>query len=174
MGDSGSRGDRLADFGEFVAARQNHLLRTAYLLCGDWHDAQDLTQTALANLCYAWQRAQRADSVDDYAHRVLINAYLSRGRKIRRERALLATVEPPEPSVVDRPELRLALQEALDRLPKRSRAILVLRFWHDLTVEATAAVVGCRPGTVKSQTSRALATLREVLSDSLSDYERAA
>ncbi|MEY9930756.1 RNA polymerase sigma-70 factor (sigma-E family) [Catenulispora sp. GP43] len=162
--------ERLAEFGEFAVARQQHLLRTAYLLCGDWHDAQDLAQTALTNLCYAWHQARRADSLDDYAHRILINAYLSRRRKLGRERQTWAGIDPSVPSS-DQPELRLTLLAALAELPRKGRAVLVLRFWHDLSVEATAAIIGCSTGTVKSQTSRALAKLRVVLGDSLTDFE---
>jgi RNA polymerase sigma-70 factor (sigma-E family) len=163
-----SESERLAGFSEYAAAKQRHLLRSAYLLCGDWHEAQDLTQTALANLCHAWNRARRADSIDDYAHRTLINAFLTRRRKLGREREALAAIEPA-PVPEHQPELRLTLFTALAELPKRSRAILVLRFWHDLSVEATAAAVGCSTGTVKSQTSRALAKLRDVLGDAFTE-----
>ncbi|MBS2537518.1 SigE family RNA polymerase sigma factor [Catenulispora sp. NF23] len=167
---------RVDEFTEYATARQNHLLRTAYLLCSDWHGAQDLTQTALLNLCKAWNRASRADSVDAYAHKTLINAYIRGQRKLRRERELRvealsgterlnsATHDP------DRPETRLALLSALDRLPARARAVVVLRFWEDLSVEATAAALDCSTGNVKSQSSRALAKLRVLLGEEFSAY----
>jgi RNA polymerase sigma-70 factor (sigma-E family) len=168
--------DRLDEFTQYATARQNHLMRTAYLLCGDWHGAQDLTQTALLNLCKAWPRARRADSVDAYAQKVLINAYLGAERKLRRERAArTAAFAAATPFAHDnQPDLRLALMAALDQLGKRARAVVVLRFWEDLSVEATAAALGCSTGNVKSQSSRALARLRVLLGDSLSDYDHAA
>ncbi|MEY9927350.1 RNA polymerase sigma-70 factor (sigma-E family) [Catenulispora sp. GP43] len=168
---------RIEEFTEYAVARQNHLLRTAYLLCGDWHGAQDLTQTALLNLCKAWNRARRADSVDAYAQKTLINAFLHSRRKLRREREVhtaalsgadrLASGVHHDP---DRPETRLALLAALDELPARARAVVVLRYWEDLSVDATAAALGCSTGNVKSQSSRALARLRVLLGDEFSAY----
>ena len=167
---------RIDEFTEYAAARQNHLLRTAYLLCGDWHGAQDLTQTALLNLCKAWTRAKRADSVDAYAQKTLINAFVRGRRRLRRERevraAALSGTErlAPAGDDPDRPETRLALLSALDQLPARARAVVVLRYWEDLSVEATAAALGCSTGNVKSQSSRALARLRDLLGDEFSAY----
>ena len=166
---------RIEEFTEYAAARQNHLLRTAYLLSGDWHGAQDLAQTALLNLCKAWNRARRADSVDAYAQKTLINAVIRSQRRLRREREVRAAalsgaerlVPPHDP---DRPETRLALLSALDQLPARARAVVVLRFWEDLSVEATAAALGCSTGNVKSQSSRALAKLRVLLGEEFSAY----
>jgi len=168
---------RIDEFTEYAGARQSHLMRTAYLLCGDWHGAQDLTQTALLSLCKAWNRAKRADSVDAYAQKTLINAYVRSQRKLRREREVRTaalsgtdrlTADAHDP---DRPATRLALLAALDQLTARARAVVVLRYWEDLSVEATAAVLGCSTGTVKSQSSRALARLRVLLRDDFSDYE---
>ncbi|MEZ0106100.1 RNA polymerase sigma-70 factor (sigma-E family) [Catenulispora sp. EB89] len=167
---------RVDEFSEYAAARQNHLLRTAYLLCGNWHGAQDLTQTALLNLCKAWNRARRADSVDAYAHRTLVNAFLRGQRKLRREREVRAAALSGTDRLTraaddrNRPETRLALLSALDRLPARARAVVVLRYWEDLSVEATAATLGCSTGNVKSQSSRALARLRTLLGDEFSAY----
>jgi RNA polymerase sigma-70 factor (sigma-E family) len=172
--------DELADFTAFAQARQRHLMRTAYLLCGDRQAAQDLTQTALLDLCRSWRRARRADDVDAYSHRVLINAYRAAARKAGRERKALwdKASEPEASDAGAAPEhavgLRLTLLAALDRLPPRARAVVVLRFWEDLSVEATAAALGCSTGTVKSQTSRALARLRTLLGDGFltTDSER--
>ncbi|NUR26446.1 MAG: SigE family RNA polymerase sigma factor [Catenulispora sp.] len=165
------------EFTEFAQARQGHLRRLAFLLSGDWHDAQDLTQTALLNLCRHWGRARRAESLDGYAHKVLVHAFLNHRKKYRRdaERALDFTRQverehgTPAAAPSEQSELRLTLLHALAQLAPRGRAVLVLRFWEDLSVEATAAVLGCSAGNVKSQSSRALARLRAILGDSLLD-----
>jgi len=162
--------EQTAEFTAFAQARQGHLRRVAFLLCGDWHDAQDLTQTALLNLCRFWKRAKKSDSVDAYAHTVLVNAYLTQRRRRRRdhERALDFTRHAtPDQYTAHHPELRLTLLAALAQLAPRGRAVLVLRYWEDMSVEATAAVLGCSAGNVKSQSSRALARLREILGDTL-------
>jgi RNA polymerase sigma-70 factor (sigma-E family) len=170
--------DRLDEFTEFAQARQGHLRRLAFLLCGDWHEAQDLAQTALLNLCRHWNRARRADSLDGYAHKVLVHAYLSHHKKYMRdhERATaFARTDGRDGGAAsgaarpEQPELRLALLSALAQIAPRGRAVLVLRYWEDLSVEATAAALGCSTGNVKSQSSRALARLREILGDSLFD-----
>jgi RNA polymerase sigma-70 factor (sigma-E family) len=167
---------RIDEFTEYAAARQNHLMRTAYLLCGDWHGAQDLAQTALLNLCKAWNRARRADSVDAYAQKTLINVYVRGQRKLRREREVRAAALSGADRLAagahdpDRPDTRLALLSALDHLSARARAVVVLRYWEDLSVEATAAALGCSTGNVKSQSSRALARLRVLLGDEFSAY----
>ncbi|GAA1951023.1 SigE family RNA polymerase sigma factor [Catenulispora subtropica] len=166
--------EELADFTEFAQVRQRHLMRTAYLLCGEKQTAQDLTQTALLNLCRAWHRVRRADEVDSYAHRVLINAFLSAQRKADRERKALwdkAWDTAPARAADHTTELRLTLLAALDRLPPKARAVVVLRYWEDLSVEATAAALGCSTGNVKSQSSRALAKLRELLGDGFDTIE---
>lgn len=163
--------DELADFTKFAHARQRHLMRTAYLLCGNSQAAQDLTQTALMNLCHAWRRVRRADDVDAYAHRVLINSYRTAARKADRERKALwrkalESGTPGEGTDSDHTAgMRLSLLAALDRLPPKARAVVVLRYWEDLSVEATAAALGCSTGNVKSQSSRALARLRTLLGD---------
>jgi RNA polymerase sigma-70 factor (sigma-E family) len=163
--------DRLEGFAEYAGARQRHLRRSAYLLCGDWHLAEDLTQTVLVNLCRSWGRAQRAVSLDAYAHTVLVNTFLRYKRRYQRQvdRAAAYSSGRPETVPADSPELRLSLQAALQLLPPRSRAVVVLRFWEDMSVEATADALGCSVGNVKSQTSRALARLREIVGDSLID-----
>lgn len=164
---------RLEEFADYAAARQSHLKRTAFLLCGDWHEAQDLTQTALLNLCKAWPRAKRADSIDAYAQKTLINAYLGGRRKRIREREVHAAVAVTATPFAhdDQPDLRLALLAALAELPPRGRAVVVLRFWADFSIEATAAALECSTGNVKSHSSRALVRLRELLGDSLADFE---
>ena len=166
----------MPEFTEFAQARQAHMRRMAFLLCGNWHDAQDVTQIALMNLCRAWNRVRRADSIDAYAHRVVVRAYLGQRKKVLRQQAraveyaLASERVPGSADAAGQPELRLALLAALAQLPPRARAVVVLRFWEDLSVEATAEALGCSEGNVKSQTSRALAKLRTILGDSLFDY----
>ena len=165
--------DRTEEFEDFARARQGHMRRLAFLLSGDWHDAQDITQTALLNLCRAWNRARRADSVEAYAHRVLVHAYLSQRKKRQRDDvraadfAVLADRGANDNGDAGQPELRITLLSALAQIAPKGRAVLVLRYWEDLSVEATAAALGCSTGNVKSQSSRALARLREILGDSL-------
>lgn len=163
--------DRLKGFAEYARARQRHLRRSAFLLCGDWHLAEDLTQMVLVNLCRSWDRAQQAASLDAYAHTVLVNTFLRHKRKYQRqvERAVAYASGRPETSPDVPSDLRLSLHAALQLLPPRARAVVVLRFWEDLSVEATADALGCSVGNVKSQTSRALARLREIVGDSLID-----
>lgn len=154
------------DFVAYYAARGTVLHHTAYLLCGDWHLAEDLTQITFAKLYRVWHRLERHDVLDQYARQVLLRAFLDeRRRPWHRE---LST--PPESPELDRivadagvPDERQLLQRALLRLSKRHRAVLVLRFWADLSVEQVAGVLGCSTGTVKSQTSRGLASLRASL-----------
>ncbi|MFC4506436.1 MULTISPECIES: SigE family RNA polymerase sigma factor [Streptomyces] len=151
------------DFDEFARSRQAHLRRTAYLLCGDWHLAEDLTQTALAKLYAVWRRV-RKDAPDGYARKVLYRTFVDETRRRRwweRPRAYEYDATAPAHD----PELRVTLLAALRQVPARSRAVLVLRFWEDQSVEATAAALGCSVGTVKSQTSRGLDALRRILGD---------
>ena len=159
---------RRAPDDEFVAyytARADHLRKTAFLLCGDWHLAEDLTQIAVTKLYRSWGRIERHDTLDQYARRVLLRAFLDeRRRPWRRE---FSTI--PEDPVLDQtapstsPDERLLLRTALLKIPKGRRAVLVLRYWADLSVEQVAQVLGCSIGTVKSQTARGLADLRAVL-----------
>jgi len=156
---------------EFVTSRMDGWRRTAYLLCGDWHTADDLVSTALIQLFRHWPRVSMMDSPDGYARRVLLRALLNeRRRPWRRERTAgrvpeeLSQASPaPGPDAVDD---RLAILALLAELPARRRAVLVLRFFCDLSVEQTAEALGCTPGTVKSQTARALEALRGRLVDS--------
>ncbi|XUL94234.1 SigE family RNA polymerase sigma factor [Streptomyces galilaeus] len=156
------------DFDDFARSRQAHLRRSAHLLCGDWHLAEDLTQTALAKLYAVWRRVRQLESPDGYARRVLYRTFID---ETRRRRWWERTGTPHEDVVAPAsdPDLRLTLLDALRQLPPRGRAVLVLRFWEDQSVEATAAALGCSVGTVKSQTSRGLGTLRRILADSGKD-----
>src|SRR5262245_57140385 len=160
---SDRRAARDADFAAYLQARQASVLRTAYLLSGDRHTAEDLAQTAFAKLYLAWDRVRDQGSMDGYLRRILVNENNSlwrRGWK-RREHA---TEDLPEPTaVVDEHDdgRSDALWELVQTLPKKARAVLGLRYYEELSEAETAEVLGVSVGTVKSQTSRALAALRE-------------
>ncbi|MCO1596838.1 SigE family RNA polymerase sigma factor [Micromonospora sp. RHAY321] len=136
--------------------------RTAYLLCGDWYLADDLVQEALAKAYSNWRKVQRADSPSAYVRRILINESRRGWRRVRNitvHADVDGTVADMSDEVVNRAELLQALQS----LPARQRATVVLRFLEGLSERETAAVLGCSEGTVKSQTSRALIKLKSVL-----------
>ena len=144
-----------ADFEEFVVARRGALLRTAYLLTGDHHDAEDLLQSALIKVVPKWGRIK--DRPEGYVRQVLARESLNRWRA-RRWREVI-TDAPPESTDDDRTD-RIALLEDLRRLSPRQRAVLVLRYFDDLTEADTAAALGISVGTVKSHARDALARLR--------------
>ncbi len=160
---SGRRAARDADFAAYLQARQSSVLRTAYLLSGDRHTAEDLTQTAFAKLYLSWDRVREQGSIDGYLRRILVNENNSlwrRGWK-RREHATDALPEPT-PSLDEYDDGRgTALWDLVQTLPRKARAVLVLRYYEELSEAETAEVLGISVGTVKSQTSRALAALRE-------------
>ncbi len=149
------------DFRSYVAARSPALLRTAYLLTGHRADAEDLLQTALAKTYLAWDRIREREAVDGYVRRVMVNTQTSwwRRRKVD-EYASDVLPERPGPDVTDDLALHESLWAALSGLPKRQRAMVVLRYYEDLTEAQTASVLGVSVGTVKSTTSRALTKLR--------------
>ncbi|WFE63831.1 SigE family RNA polymerase sigma factor [Micromonospora sp. WMMD714] len=152
------------EFRDFVAARSGALLRTAYLLTGDWATAEDLLQTALTKTYLAWRRLGGIEAVEPYARRVLVNTSTSWWR--RRWHGERPTEILPERAGVDEIAQHLdrdLLWGHLRALPARQRAVLVLRYYEDLSEAQTAALLEISPGTVKSQTSRALATLRRRL-----------
>jgi RNA polymerase sigma-70 factor (sigma-E family) len=152
------------EFTVFVSERGYSLLRAAYALTGDQHAADDLVQTALAKAFVNWRRI-RGD-VEPYVRRIIYNDGVSRWRRAARRPELSVTVVPERPAAGDlvaETHLRMVLRAALLSLPPRQRAVLVLRYLEDMSVEQTADVLGCRPGTVVSQASRALAKLREVI-----------
>src|SRR5215469_7652838 len=157
--------DEFVQFAEAVAPR---LRRTAFLLCGDWHTAEDLAQTTLAKVFASWRRIRDGNAVSAYAMRTLLNSYLAEGRKKRLGELL--TSRPPERSVdPPSPELRMAVLAALDTLPPRARAVVILRYWADQSVDQTAALLGCSAGNVKSQSSRALDKLRLLLDETATE-----
>ncbi len=150
-------------FDHFVASRWPGLVRLAYGLTGDRWLAEDLAQTALANAFAAWWRVRRADDPDAYVRRILINACNSRFRRRRVSELSRGMTEFAQPAAADPASLvddRSALLTALGELPARQRAVIVLRYWEDLTDAQAGAVLGCSASTVRSQTARALAKLR--------------
>jgi RNA polymerase sigma-70 factor (sigma-E family) len=155
------------DFAEYVSGRTSALRRTAYLLCGDWHRADDLTQQALTKVYLAWRRIRTHDALDGYVRRTLVNTFLDERRRPWRREVVTGEL-PDRPAPRDLADERLELLAALARLPRTQRAALVLRYWEDLSIAETAEVLGIREGTVKSSTARGLAALREVLQGSRS------
>jgi RNA polymerase sigma-70 factor (sigma-E family) len=148
-------------FDAFVASSSDRLLRTAYLLCGDRGHAEDLVQTALMRTARQWRQAR--DLPEAYARRVVVNLAKDRWRQLgRRPTEAPLQLDVPEPEV-DAFGDRDVLLRAVRVLAPGQRAVLVLRYFDDLTVDETAAVLGCSSGTVKSQTSRALDNLRIAL-----------
>ncbi len=156
--DSGGRVDPMtgATFDDFVAARSRALLRTAYLLTHDHALAEDLLQTALAKAWFAWRRID--GSPEPYVRRILVNTYASWWR--RKWNGEHPTDELPERATADPGAEPTDLWQAMERLPRRQRAVVVLRYFEDLTEAQTAELLGCSVGTVKSQCSKALAKLR--------------
>ncbi|GCD97573.1 SigE family RNA polymerase sigma factor [Embleya hyalina] len=158
---------REREFREYAEARQAQLRRSAYLLCGDWYEAQDLTQTTLMKMYTAWGRLHRDGNVDAYARVVLTRTYIDQHRKGRwREEPVDELPQRPSDESSS-PDLRLTLQAALLRLPPRYRAVLVLRFWEDWSIEQTAEALRISTGTVKSQSARGLNRLRELVGEQM-------
>lgn len=150
-----------SDYPQFVAACWTRLLRTAYLLVQDWPAAEDLTQAALVKAWLAWPRLD--GDPEAYVRKIIVTTHVSWWRQRRRHREVTVG-QPPErpgaPSDMDAVDDRDAVWRALGRLPAGQRAVVVLRFFEDLTEAQVASTLGCSVGTVKSQTSRALAKLR--------------
>jgi RNA polymerase sigma-70 factor (sigma-E family) len=155
--------DRDADFTAYLEARQARLLRTAYLLTGDQHQAEDLLQTSLAKLYLAWDRVRDRDSVDAYVRRIMVNENNSIWRRSWKRRELSTGEVPETDPVHDAYDegVGAAVWEVVQTLPRKARAVVVLRYYEQLSEAETADVLGISVGTVKSQASRALATLRE-------------
>jgi RNA polymerase sigma-70 factor (sigma-E family) len=162
--------DRDRDYVEFVETTSASLRRTAYLVCGDWHRADDVVQDALYKLYLSWAKVDRSGSPLAYARQVVVNAALDNGRRPwRRE---VPTDQPPDQpqrsdpagTHADRDEVRTALAQ----LGPRQRACVVLRYYEDLSIEQTAEILACSPGTVKSQTARGLDSLRHAMNSTRS------
>ena len=159
--------DRDSAFAAYVAARQRSLLRTAVLLTGDPHAAEDLLQSALARLYLSWGSVRRADAMDAYVRRTMVNQLTSWWRRSWRRREVSVADVPDQRratagarGTADEVAERDALWQALQELPAGQRAVVVLRYYEDLSEAQTADLLGCSVGTVKSQASRALGRLR--------------
>lgn len=146
---------------EYVAGRMEIMRRTAYLLCRDWHTADDLVGIAIAKLYRHWRRVAQAEHLDAYVRRILVRCWLDEKRRPWRRREE-PTDQLPETSVAHGEAIveRAGLLDLLATLPPRRRAAVVLRVYCDLSVDETAEILGCSTGTVKSQTARGLDTLR--------------
>ena len=156
-----------ADFTAFVAGSSRRLLRGAYLITGDLDEAQDLLQTALERAYRRWPSVQRSEVPEAYVRRILVNLATDRWRARRfrtvtLDEGLLPALDDRE---VEGFPVRSALLACVRQLPIRQRAVLVLRYFNDLTEAETARVLGCSVGTVKSQHARAMARLRELVPD---------
>jgi RNA polymerase sigma-70 factor (sigma-E family) len=149
-------------FEQFVTARWSALYRTAYLLTGQRLDAEEAVQATLVKAYASWSRIRRVEVPDAYVHRMLVNEFLSGTRRQKRARDYAARQQPVAPmptheaAVLD----RVGVWEHVMALPPRQRAVIVLRFYEDLSERRIAEVLGCAPGTVKSQTSAALRSLQ--------------
>lgn len=159
-------------FNEFATGMAPRLFRSALLMCGDWHLAEDLTQTTLAKLYVAWPKVAAANSSEAYARGTLTKTFLSHAR-------VRANSERPQVDLgVDvaasgDASQRVELFEAIRTLEPLDRAVVVLRYWNDRTVDETAAATGLSPGAVRTRASRALARLRAELSDGTAEAEGA-
>ncbi|MFI9009994.1 SigE family RNA polymerase sigma factor [Actinosynnema sp. NPDC053489] len=154
--------DEDAEFVAFVRARRPDVRRTAYLLCGDWHLAEDLAQTTLLKLYRAWTRVVRLDAVDAYWRKVLLRTAIDHGRPLKRQERPVASL-PDVPGSEADPGGGVDVRAALASLPPGQRAAVVLRYWEDRSVAQTARLLKCSQGTVKSQCAKGLAALRREL-----------
>jgi RNA polymerase sigma-70 factor (sigma-E family) len=166
-------GDESDGYTEYVTAKAPWLRKIAFLLCQDWHRADDLTQTTIIKLYTHWRRVRETGNLDGYARTILVNTFISEQRTHWWKRVTLfngsaagADLETAENlgAALERDlDLGLDLETALAAIAPRQRAVIVLRYYCDLSVEDTAAVLRCSPGTVKSQTWHGLAALRRQL-----------
>jgi len=158
--------DREAEFREFVGARMDSLRGLAYLSCGDWQVAEDAVLKTLARLYVKWRRI---DNPDAYARTAVVRAAIDETRRPwwRREQAHSHAALPDraEPDGTHDVDERLRLRAALDRLPVKQRAVLVLRYLEGLSVQQTATALSCPEGTVKVYTSRGLGALRQIMDE---------
>lgn len=149
---------------EYVGSRLPWLRKVAFLLCQDWHAADDVAQAAITRLYVHWRSASRADNLDAYVRTILVREFLGTRRSGWASRVDLSAGPPVDRAVRDAdPATRLVVRDALATVAPRQRAALVLRYYCDLSVEETAEVMGCSTGTVKSQTARGLESLRRAL-----------
>jgi RNA polymerase sigma-70 factor (sigma-E family) len=154
---------RDAEVADYVHARLSWLRLLAFRLCQDWQRGDDLVQATITDLYVHWSRASAAEHIDAYARTILVRKYLSELRSSWSRRVSLPGDVPDRPARLADPDGSLDLRNAVACLPARQRAVVVLRFYCDLTIEETARELRCSHGTVKSQTANALATLRQAI-----------
>ncbi|MGW3806180.1 SigE family RNA polymerase sigma factor [Micromonospora sp. NPDC005113] len=162
----GRRAEADDEYAEYVRSRMVQWRRTAYLMCGDWDRGDDILQRVLTELYRSWSRVRQADHLDALVRTMLLRRLIDE-RRLRWSRVRLGAVLPDVSTAATDPTDRITLVGALRQVPPRQRAVLVLRYFQDLSVEETARAMGCTTGTVKSQTAKGLATLRTLLSTSL-------
>ena len=152
-------------FAAYFAARSGAMRATAFLLCGDWHRAEDLVQNAFVKLYLVWHRVGEDEKLDSYTRQILVRTFLDEKRRgfFRRERPISEVGDRPLSEPDDHVENRMVLVQALATVAPRQRAAVVLRIWEDLSIEDTARTMGCSTGTVKSQLARGLAALRSLV-----------
>ncbi|MFF9816243.1 SigE family RNA polymerase sigma factor [Streptomyces sp. NPDC014006] len=163
---------RAEDYAEFAAVRAGHLYRSACLFtAGDTHLAEDLVQETLGRIYVRWGRVCRADNPAAYAQTVLTRTFLAHQRRRSSGERVTAAV-PETPYAAGDTPLRLTLLDALAQLPAKDRAVVVLRYWEDRSVQETAVVLGASPASVRTRCVRALARLRELLGEDIGAYAR--
>jgi RNA polymerase sigma-70 factor (sigma-E family) len=151
-------------FRDYATGRLVQLRRLGFLICGDWHTAEDAVSNVLCKLYVSWHKIRHTDNIDAYVRRMLVRAIIDeRRRPWRRESPARYPLSGSVDAAPDAVHDRMVLREALSLMPPGRRAVLVLRYFEQLSVEETAAAIGCSTGTVKSQTARGLAMLRELL-----------
>ncbi len=148
------------EYDDVYAALWPRLVRTAYAVSGDLGIAEDAVQTAFAKAYRSWRRISRLEAPEAYLRRMVVNEVLNDHRKARRRHEITSDEPPERPAVLDDGRHDDEMWRAISSLPPRQRAVLVLRYYEDLSEQQIAEALGCRPGTVKSQASAALATLR--------------
>lgn len=154
------------EFAEYFAAKRDFVRRSAFLLCGDWHRADDLAQTAFVALHRKWSGIRERGAVDAYLRKTLVRAAIDESRRPWRRERQMEQLPEPAPSggrLDDQVATRADLINGLRDVPPKQRAVLVLRYFEGLDVAAVAKALGCSEGNVKSQTARGLANLRTAL-----------
>ena len=164
-----ARAARDEEFTAFVESAATRLRRSAYLMCRDWHLAQDLTQQTLTKMYAAWDRIRASANLEGYSRRVLMNLVFDRQRRRSGSEIVLAELPDRPDSAAGTPELRLALVDALARLSVEDRAVLVLRHAEDHSVDTVATILGVSASVVKMRNARALARLRSLLGEDFRD-----
>jgi len=154
-----------AQFTAFVESAGTRLRRSAYLMCRDWHLAQDLTQQTFTKMYAAWPRIRTGTNLEAYSRRVLMNLVLDRSKRRSASEVVLADLPDRADQANSTPELRIALIEALARLSVEDRAVLVLRHAEDQSVDTVAMILNVSVSVVKMRNARALARLRAMLGD---------